>query len=72
MNDKQRLEIMNLCREIEKKSGEGSIYSLGRYLEKSIIKQYSCCKVIPSTKDSDWYKCLALLSRKSMQPCLDQ
>lgn len=29
MNDKQRLEIMNLCREIEKKSGEGSIYSLG-------------------------------------------
>ena len=29
MEDKKRLEIMKLCKKIEDKNGEGSIYSLG-------------------------------------------
>lgn len=43
MNDKQRLEIMNLCKQIEKKSGEGSIYSLGSSKAKLNIPKVSTC-----------------------------
>lgn len=41
MNDKQRQDILNLCRKIEKESGEGSIYSLGSKKANLNIKRIS-------------------------------
>ena len=43
MNDKQRAEIMKLCKKIEAKSGEGSIYSLGSKKAVMNIPRWSTC-----------------------------
>lgn len=43
MTEKQRLEIINLCKSIEKKNGEGSIYQLGSTKAKLNIPRTSTC-----------------------------
>ena len=43
MDDKKRLEIMKLCKKIEDKNGEGSIYSLGSKKANMNIPRFSTC-----------------------------
>lgn len=43
MNEKQRMEIMALCKKIESKQGEGSIYSLGSKKAVMNIPRWSTC-----------------------------